>query len=301
MSVKLTQMGLDIDPALCRRNVRADSRSGQGAECLRPARHGRVAVHPEDARLLSAAALCSVRRECRRRAAVGIASHRRRRGRHDPDQNCRVRLCKGAYLEKPDVAYPRQSRSSTANISSSPERLITDGNYPGHRNARRSSYRQGLKEFATASNDSARPIPGFQMLYGVRRDLPGSTGARGYRMRVYIPFGTQWYPYLDAAPCRAAGQHRLHSRPRDQGRLPALVSEFTLGGYMAALERCRRILRQRRSRRILVALWIDDEPTSAAGLAVRCCLSAGIRPGDAPDGHHESDYLVWGTTARSGD
>jgi proline dehydrogenase len=105
----------------------------------------------------------------------------------------RVRLCKGAYLEPPTVAFPDKV-DVDRNYVRLMERLLRAGNYPGLAthdeaiitHARDFTRREGI------SNDRFE----FQMLYGVRRDLQESLRRAGYRLRVYIPFGTQWYPYL---------------------------------------------------------------------------------------------------------
>ena len=105
----------------------------------------------------------------------------------------RVRLCKGAYLEPPTVAFPDKADVDRSYVRCM-ERLMQDGNYPGLAthdeaiigHAREFARRQGIP-------------PGryeFQMLYGVRRDLQERLRQAGHNLRVYIPFGTQWYPYL---------------------------------------------------------------------------------------------------------
>ena len=106
---------------------------------------------------------------------------------------CRVRLCKGAYKEPPSVAFP-DKKDVDANYAKCMHSLMRDGNYPGIAthdprlilDAKRYATEQGI-------------APGrfeFQMLYGVRRDLQDSLRREGWGMRVYVPFGTQWYPYL---------------------------------------------------------------------------------------------------------
>jgi proline dehydrogenase len=105
----------------------------------------------------------------------------------------RVRLCKGAYLEPPSVAFPDKA-DVDRNYVALMERLLDDGNYPGlatHderilEHARRFVQRNAIPEDRFE----------FQMLYGIRRDLQDRLRAAGHRMRVYVPFGTQWYPYL---------------------------------------------------------------------------------------------------------
>ena len=74
------------------------------------------------------------------------------------------------------------------------ERLLLEGNYPGHRHPRRGDHRARPAVHPRGRIGAERFE--FQMLYGVRRDLQGRLRQAGYNMRVYIPFGTQWYPYL---------------------------------------------------------------------------------------------------------
>jgi proline dehydrogenase len=106
---------------------------------------------------------------------------------------CRVRICKGAYQEPASVAFP-DKRDVDQTYVQCMHALMTDGNYPGLATHDERIIAEA-KRFATE-----RKIPAdryeFQMLYGVRRDLQDRLVRDGYRMRVYVPFGTQWYPYL---------------------------------------------------------------------------------------------------------
>lgn len=105
----------------------------------------------------------------------------------------RVRFCKGAYKEPPSVAFPDMN-DVDANYVKCMHVLMERGNYPGIAthdpkiiaDAKRFAKEQGI------TSDRYE----FQMLYGVRRDLQEKLVRDGYRMRVYVPFGTQWYPYL---------------------------------------------------------------------------------------------------------
>ena len=106
---------------------------------------------------------------------------------------CRVRICKGAYLEPPTVAFPDKADVDKNYVTAMKE-LIEHGRYPGlatHDEVIINEAKRWVKE---------KGIPvdrfEFQMLYGVRRDLQEQLVKEGYRMRVYVPFGTQWYPYL---------------------------------------------------------------------------------------------------------
>ena len=105
----------------------------------------------------------------------------------------RVRICKGAYKEPPSVAYP-DKKDVDANYVKCMRELMLKGNYPGiatHDPAIITEAKRWAKEHGIA-NDRFE----FQMLYGVRRDLQESLVREGYRVRCYVPFGTQWYPYL---------------------------------------------------------------------------------------------------------
>jgi proline dehydrogenase len=113
--------------------------------------------------------------------------------RHMNELRARVRLCKGAYKEPPEVAFP-EKKDVDANYATCMHLLLTQGNYPGL-----ATHDEALiadaKRFVTEQG-IARDRFEFQMLYGVRRDLQDKLVREGYRLRVYVPFGTQWYPYL---------------------------------------------------------------------------------------------------------
>ena len=106
---------------------------------------------------------------------------------------CRVRICKGAYLEAATVAFPDKA-DVDRNYVAAMHRLMEHGNYPGiatHDELIINEAKRFAKERGIASDRFE-----FQMLYGVRRDLQEQIVKEGYRMRVYVPFGSQWYPYL---------------------------------------------------------------------------------------------------------
>ena len=106
---------------------------------------------------------------------------------------CRVRICKGAYLESATVAFPDKA-DVDRNYVEAMHRLMEHGNYPGiatHDEVIIGEAKRFAKERGIASDRFE-----FQMLYGVRRDLQEQIVREGYRVRVYVPFGSQWYPYL---------------------------------------------------------------------------------------------------------
>ena len=105
----------------------------------------------------------------------------------------RVRLCKGAYKEPETVAFPDKKDVDDCYVRAM-RLLLARGNYPGMA-THDPAIIDEVKRFAMEQGISTDRFE-FQMLYGVRRDLQDQLVAEGYRMRVYVPFGTQWYPYL---------------------------------------------------------------------------------------------------------
>lgn len=108
-------------------------------------------------------------------------------------QGCRVRLCKGAYLEPATVAFPDKRDVDTTYVDGM-KRLMTRGHYPGLATHDETIIAEAIR-FARAEGIGPERFE-FQMLYGVRRDLQERLVREGWRVRVYVPFGTQWYPYL---------------------------------------------------------------------------------------------------------
>ena len=130
----------------------------------------------------------------------------------------RVRLCKGAYKEPPSVAYP-DKKDVDANYVRCLQKLVKQGNYPGLATHDERIIEQA-KRWVTEQG-IPRDRFEFQMLYGVRRDLQERLVKEGYRMRVYVPFGTQWYPYL---------MRRLAERPANLAFITGNIVKEVLGG-----------------------------------------------------------------------
>lgn len=108
-------------------------------------------------------------------------------------QGIRIRLCKGAYKEGPDHAYPSKE-DVDANYVKLMKRMVTSRVFCGiatHDEA----IVDGLRKFVREQGIDKGTFE-FQMLYGVRRDLQRRLAAEGFGVRVYIPFGTEWYPYF---------------------------------------------------------------------------------------------------------
>ncbi|MBC7790246.1 MAG: proline dehydrogenase family protein [Anaerolineae bacterium] len=135
------------------------------------------------------------------------------------ESKCRVRLCKGAYQEPATVAYPEKA-DVDANYVRCMHALLKSGNYPGlatHDEAIIAEAKRFVRENHIKSDRFE-----FQMLYGVRRDLQERLVREGYRMRVYVPFGTQWYPYL---------MRRLAERPANVAFMAVnVMREMVSGG-----------------------------------------------------------------------
>lgn len=192
VSVKLTQMGLDIDERLCTANMRAiigkakqfDSfvriDMEQSSYSAKTIELFKDVFYPEFGNAVGV-----VLQSYLRRTAADVTTMIR--------LGARVRLCKGAYQEPDDVAFP-EKRDVDANFIDCMEQLMERGNYPGIAT-------HDLKIIDHATLYAKRhKIPvdrfEFQMLYGVRRDLQYRLRRDGYNVRVYVPFGTHWYPYL---------------------------------------------------------------------------------------------------------
>jgi proline dehydrogenase len=217
VSLKLTAMGLDVSEELCVANmqmvlerasqygsfVRLDMESSHYTErTLHMFEHRLYPSFPKNVGIVLQSYL--------RRTAADVDKANRLK--------CRVRICKGAYQEPASVAFP-DKRDVDENYKRCMHALMSDGNYPGLAthderiiaDAKRFAADRGI------SNDRFE----FQMLYGVRRDLQEQLVREGYGMRVYVPFGTQWYPYL---------MRRLAERPANVAFMTGNVVKEMLRG-----------------------------------------------------------------------
>ncbi len=190
ISLKLTQLGLDIDPALAQRHL--DSIVEAAASVKRFVRIDMEASGYVD-RTLSAfyAALAE-------RPNVGIVVQACLHRTHADVERlvqagAQVRLVKGAYRELPTVAV-QTTRDIRAGFSGMARRLLAGGAYTAIATHDDTLVASALT--AASELGLARDRYEFQVLYGMRRDLQESLVARGNRMRVYMPFGTHWYGYL---------------------------------------------------------------------------------------------------------
>ncbi|HKD59662.1 MAG TPA: proline dehydrogenase family protein [Terracidiphilus sp.] len=193
ISVKLTQMGLTQDTALAEQIATSLTQHAQATGSF-------VRIDMEDS-ALTQVTLDIVRRI---HSQPGLASHigiviqsYLYRSQSDVEQliadSVRVRLCKGAYNEPPEVAFPKKA-DVDANYIKLANLLLQSSIYHGL-----ATHDEGMidtaKAFA-AQHGIDRSRFEFQMLFGVRRDLQRMLVAEGYNVRVYIPFGREWYPYF---------------------------------------------------------------------------------------------------------
>ncbi|MFZ3211844.1 MAG: proline dehydrogenase family protein [Terriglobales bacterium] len=193
VSLKLTHMGLDIDQKLAHENV--CSLVAHAAGC-----HNFVRVDMEGSPYTQRT-LDFVRELHRVRGhedSVGavIQSYMRRSQRDVEEllaERIRIRLCKGAYKEPPELALQKKSEVDS-NYVKLMKALLKSDVYHGI-----ATHDERIIEATKAFARAERVAPDsfeFQMLYGIRRDLQQKLVRDGWRMRVYIPFGTEWYPYL---------------------------------------------------------------------------------------------------------
>jgi proline dehydrogenase len=108
-------------------------------------------------------------------------------------ERIRIRLCKGAYKESPEISFEKKE-DTDANYVKLMKLLLKSGVYHGIATHDENMIRATI-EFAQKEKIAPAAFE-FQMLYGVRRDLQQKLVKEGWRCRVYIPFGTEWYPYL---------------------------------------------------------------------------------------------------------
>jgi proline dehydrogenase len=190
VSVKLTQLGLDISPDLCFENA------GRIVECAKSLDNF-VRIDMEDSTKTDAT-IEIFKRLKQRFGNVGIVIQAYlNRSERDIDEllslGARIRLCKGAYDEPESVAFPKKA-DTDANFVKLMQKMLASGIYHGIATHDESMI-SATQRFAS-SKGIARDKFEFQMLYGVRRDLQERLVSEGYRMRVYVPYGQYWYPYF---------------------------------------------------------------------------------------------------------
>lgn len=190
VSIKLTQMGLDISEGHCRENVRSLA--------VRAKELGtRIEIDMESAEYTDRT-LAIVRDQHRDTGNVrAVIQAYLRRSESDIDLLCRegipVRLCKGAYFESPGVAFETKAEVDS-NYRLLMRKLLKDGVFPAIASHDEKLVKEAVSE---AQSNGIKPDSfEFQMLFGIRRDLQRELVASGFRLRVYVPYGDAWYPYF---------------------------------------------------------------------------------------------------------
>ncbi len=203
ISLKLTQLGLDIDVATATANLRRILDVAAPEQFF-------VRIDMESSAYTSRTLdiFEALWREGYRSAGVVIQSYLNR-SEEDVRRlialGARVRLVKGAYQEPLDVAFAEKREVDDAYIALM-KLLLAHGNYPAIA-THDPTMIDATKSFA-AANNIAKDRFEFQMLYGIRRDLQVQLAGEGYPFRVYVPFGREWYPYF---------MRRLGERPANIG------------------------------------------------------------------------------------
>jgi proline dehydrogenase len=191
VSLKLTALGLDIERRLCEENLRAILLAAQAHSNF-----VRLDMEGSDYTQVTLDIFEQMWHEGFKNVGTVLQSYLYRSAGDVERMNqlgARVRLCKGAYKELPHLAYPSKA-DVDRNYVELARRLLCDGVYPGLA-THDSAIIDGIKQW-TRDNNIDRDRFEFQMLYGVRRDLQAQLIADGYHVRVYVPFGEAWYPYL---------------------------------------------------------------------------------------------------------
>jgi proline dehydrogenase len=192
VSLKLTQMGLDVDEELCFDNV--------ARICARARDLDNFVRIDMESTAYTDLTLDLFRRlwhECGyRNVGVVLQAYLYRTEKDVREMNslgARVRLCKGAYNEPESVAFPKKA-DVDANYARLTRLLLMEGTYPGiaTHDSRLINF---TRKFAASRGIEPSRFE-FQMLYGVRRESQVELVQQGYNMRVYVPYGREWYPYF---------------------------------------------------------------------------------------------------------
>lgn len=190
VSLKLTQMGLDIDRDHCRANVERVFAKAAATGAF-------VRIDMEDHTKTDATlALWRELRSVNPDSGVVIQAALRRSADDVTAliaEGARIRLCKGAYREPAAVAFASKAEVDRA-YAQLMDRLLREGNYPALATHDPRLIRRAI---AVAEREGiGRDRFEFQMLYGVRRDLQDQLVRDGWTVRLYVPYGQEWYPYF---------------------------------------------------------------------------------------------------------
>jgi proline dehydrogenase len=191
VSVKLTQMGMDLDPGLAERIVGELVEHADAADTF-------VRIDMEGAEYTEATIAMTERLHARFPGRVGtVLQAYLFRTAEDAkrlvSEGIRIRLCKGAYKEPAEIAFPDKA-DVDRNYVELMLYLATSGVFCGMATHDEAIVERMCREVEEKKLDKG--LFEFQMLYGIRRDLQRKLAAQGYGVRVYIPFGAEWYPYF---------------------------------------------------------------------------------------------------------
>ncbi len=195
ISLKLTHMGLDVDEKLAREIV---SGLVTKAASMDPPGFVRVDMEGSPYTQRTLDFVHELHRMPGNANSVGtVIQSYLKRSESDIErllaERIRIRLCKGAYKEPAEIAFPAKS-DVDANYVKLMKILMTSGIYHGLATHDESIIQQA-QAFAIREKLSRDSFE-FQMLYGIRRDLQRKLARDGWRVRIYIPFGSEWYPYF---------------------------------------------------------------------------------------------------------
>jgi proline dehydrogenase len=192
VSIKLTQFGLEVDSELAYKNARRVV-----AEAARRGNFVRVDMESSSVTQITIDIFKRLREEFQLND-VGIVLQSYLRRTYDDAQQlvklpARIRICKGAYNEPPEVAFP-DKKDVDANYIKVMQLLLGSGTYHGIA-THDPKMIDATVAFAQRQGIGKEAFE-FQMLFGVRRDLQRQLAHDGYNMRVYVPYGKHWYPYF---------------------------------------------------------------------------------------------------------
>lgn len=190
VSVKLTQLGLDVSQDLCYANTRTIVETALRYDNF-------VRIDMEDSSKTDATLQLFKRLRAEFENVGIVIQSYLYRSEKDIEEllklGARIRLCKGAYKEPPTVAFADKA-DVDANYIKLTKLLLSSGIYHGIATHDEKMISAAI-QFAKEQNISTDQFE-FQMLYGIRRDLQERLVRQGYRMRVYVPYGRYWYPYF---------------------------------------------------------------------------------------------------------
>lgn len=191
VSIKLTQLGLELGSDFCRENVARIVGKAQALNNF--VRIDMEGTNATDRTLEIFYAM--LERFGSSHVGIVVQSYLYRTERDVTDilrRGGRIRLCKGAYKEPASLAFPRK-KDVNANYIALMRMMLDSGLYHGIGTHDEAMIR-ATKDYARAKGIGPHAFE-FQMLYGIRRDLQEALVREGYAVRVYVPYGMQWYPY----------------------------------------------------------------------------------------------------------